>query len=100
MLGMADVPQELLSQGEEKLGVYKYLIGSMTKEEKQDPSLLKGSRADRVVKGSGRSYEELRDLLKHYEATKKMVNLFRKGRDRKLLGLAKRLEGLNLKGLM
>lgn len=99
MLGVTDVPKELLSQSEEKLQVYRYLLDSMTRNEKQNPEKIKGTRAERIVRGSGRSREELRELMKHYDSTKKMINMFKKGRSRKLMQLAKRFKGLDLQGL-
>ncbi len=99
MLGVTDVPRELLSQSEEKLEVYRYLIDSMTEKEKKDASMIKGSRARRILEGSGRSKKELKELLKHYQATEKMIKMFKKGRSKKLRSLAKRFKGLDMKGL-
>ncbi|WP_101843860.1 signal recognition particle protein [Halobacillus sp. Marseille-P3879] len=49
------------------------IIQSMTKAERQDPSLMNASRKKRIAKGSGRSVSEVNRLLKQFEDMKKMM---------------------------
>ncbi|MFG6148941.1 signal recognition particle protein [Halobacillus sp. B23F22_1] len=49
------------------------IIQSMTKAERQDPSLMNASRKRRIAKGSGRSVSEVNRLLKQFEDMKKMM---------------------------
>ena len=49
------------------------LIDSMTPAERHRPEILNGSRKKRVAKGSGRSVQELNQLLKQFAQMKKMM---------------------------
>ena len=46
----------------------------MTKEELENPKLIKRSRINRIAKGSGSDPQEIRDLLKQYNQSKKMMS--------------------------
>lgn len=67
------VPEDLLQVQEEKLKKYKYVIDSMTKEEREDADLIHASRIKRIAKGSGTSEREVRELLKQYKQSKKLI---------------------------
>ncbi|WP_096199334.1 signal recognition particle protein [Bacillus sp. FJAT-45350] len=49
------------------------IVRSMTKAEKQDPSLMNASRRRRIAKGSGTSIQDVNRLLKQFEDMKKMM---------------------------
>ena len=49
------------------------IIQSMTKEERNNPSILNGPRKKRIATGSGRSIAEVNRLLKQFEEMKKMM---------------------------
>ena len=51
------------------------IIGSMTKEERANPDLINKShsRKSRLVRGSGRSYQEINNLTKRFEEMKKQM---------------------------
>src|SRR5699024_2412052 len=49
------------------------IIQSMTKKERQDPSLMNGSRKKRIEKGSGTSVSAVNRLLKQFNEMKKMM---------------------------
>lgn len=49
------------------------IIQSMTKEERNNPSILNGPRKKRIAQGSGRSIAEVNRLLKQFEEMKKMM---------------------------
>lgn len=71
---------ELLAQQEKKLKAYKVIIQSMTKEERENPEIINSSRIARIAKGSGRSEQEVRELLNNFNQMKKMVQKI-KGRE-------------------
>ncbi len=49
------------------------IIQSMTPQERQDPDLINNSRKARIVKGSGKSIQELNKLLTQFNDMKKMM---------------------------
>ena len=70
------------------------IIQSMTKDERRNPQLLNGSRRRRIAKGSGRSIQEVNQLLKQFTEMKKMMKTMNKmmksGRDLKHLPMLKK----------
>jgi len=70
-LSMMKLPD--LEKQEEKLKHFKYIIQSMTKEERENPNIINSSRIKRIAKGSGRPESEVRELLEQYNAMKKMM---------------------------
>ena len=67
------VPQELLEVQEEKMKKYKYIIQSMTKEERENPEIIHASRIKRIARGAGVSEKDVRDLLKQYKQSKRLI---------------------------
>jgi signal recognition particle subunit SRP54 len=65
-----------------KLGKYKVIMDSMTNYEKEEPNSIKGKRIDRIATGAGVSSHEVRELLKQYNQSKKMMGSI--GKDRKV----------------
>ena len=55
------------------------IILSMTKEERENPSLLDASRKNRIAKGSGRTMVEINRLLKQFSDMQKMMRAVQKG---------------------
>ncbi len=51
------------------------IIHSMTPRERANPSLLNGSRKQRIAKGSGTTIVEVNRLLKQFEQTSKMMRM-------------------------
>ncbi|BDV02243.1 MAG: signal recognition particle protein [Candidatus Hepatoplasma vulgare] len=59
---------------ESRMKVYKYLIDSMTEKEKKTPALLNHpKRKNRILKGSGRSAQELNSLVHEFDKMKKQM---------------------------
>ena len=50
----------------------------MTPEERQNPSILNGSRRRRIATGSGTTVREINDLMKQFEQMKKMMKTMSK----------------------
>jgi len=75
-MGKMNIPKDKLKEQEENMKIWKYLMDSMTVQEKDNPSLMNESRIQRIVKGSGRDETEMRDLIKQYKQMKKMMKAF------------------------
>ncbi len=71
-LGMR-LPEGVLEKQEQKMKIYKYIIQSMTRDERNYPDLITPSRMKRIAKGSGRTESEVRELLNQYQQMKKMM---------------------------
>jgi signal recognition particle subunit SRP54 len=66
----------------------------MTPEEKENADLIHASRIKRISKGAGVTEKDVRDLLKQYKQSKKLIRKFggMKGMKRgALMKIAKRL---------
>lgn len=57
------------------------IIHSMTPGERQDPSLLNGSRRKRVASGSGTTVQAVNQLLKQFDETRKMMKMVATGKN-------------------
>lgn len=57
------------------------IIYSMTPEERQDPSLISGSRRKRIARGSGTDVQEVNRLLKQFAETRKMMRMVSQGKN-------------------
>ena len=57
------------------------IIYSMTPEERQDPSLISGSRRKRIALGSGTDVPEVNRLLKQFAETRKMMRMVSQGKN-------------------
>lgn len=71
--GGLKLPTDMIEGQEDKMKKWKFMLGSMTKGELEDPDILNGNRVDRVAKGSGATTHEVRELLKQYKQTKKLM---------------------------
>jgi signal recognition particle subunit SRP54 len=69
-------------ESQKRLSKYKVIMDSMTKEEKDEPNLIKGKRIERIAAGAGVSSQDVRGLLKQYYQSKKMIGSM--GKDRKM----------------
>jgi signal recognition particle subunit SRP54 len=75
--------QDQLDLAEEKMDHYKYIIDSMTPDERENPKILNASRVKRIARGSGTDEKEVRELIKQYNAMRKMLRQL-KGKRRML----------------
>ncbi|GAA0445353.1 signal recognition particle protein [Lentibacillus halophilus] len=79
------------AQIDEKQLVYvEAIIQSMTKDERQDPSIMNASRKKRIAKGSGTSVSQVNRLLKQFNEMKKMMKQMTSGQK------GKKGKGMNL----
>lgn len=68
---MEQVPKEALDDYE--LVKVESMIDSMTAQERAFPDKLNESRMKRIAKGSGRSYNEVKDLFERFKMTRAMM---------------------------
>lgn len=69
---------------EKKIERTKAIILSMTKKERNDPSIINYSRKTRIANGSGTSIQEVNQLLKQFDQTKQMMKMMRGKRGLKM----------------
>ena len=55
------------------------IVLSMTPKERKNPDIIKASRKTRIAKGSGRSVQEVNQLLQQFEQMKKMMKQMSNG---------------------
>jgi signal recognition particle subunit SRP54 len=63
-----------MDETQDRLEKFKVLMNSMTKEELENPKIIKRSRINRIAKGSGSDPQEIRELLKQYNQSRKMMS--------------------------
>ncbi len=98
--GQLKLPKDMLEVQEGKLKKWKFAMDSMTKKELEDPEIMTSDRMERIAKGAGISTGEVKDLLKQYRQSKKVVKMFKGASPKKMqqmigkMGGMKGLEGL------
>jgi signal recognition particle subunit SRP54 len=79
-----------LDKAEGRVKVYKSIIQSMTKDERENPDRINASRVKRIAVGSGRTDKDVRELLSRYKQTK---NLMKASKGREFRNMVKRMGG-------
>lgn len=59
-----------------KLQRFRVIMDSMTDEEMKDPTIVRSSRIKRIARGAGVENKDVRELLKYYNMTKRMMKGF------------------------
>ena len=72
------LPKNASQITEEKLAMYKIMMDSMTEYELTHPDVIKQSRVKRISRGAGVRNEDVKELLKYYNMTKKAIKGFGK----------------------
>ena len=67
------LPDEALEDAEDKIGKWRFIIQSMTKEERENPKIVNASRIRRIARGSGTREKEIKDLIKQYNNMKRLI---------------------------
>jgi signal recognition particle subunit SRP54 len=83
-----EVDDEFFEQSESKLKKYKVIMDSMTYYEMENPEEIKGSRLERIARGSGFNSTDVKELLKDYKRIKDMAKNL-KG-NRKIISMMKK----------
>ncbi|MBQ3213562.1 MAG: signal recognition particle protein [Clostridia bacterium] len=68
-----------VSIDEKELDKNKAIIQSMTKKERRNPDLIKGSQKRRIADGSGTQIQDVNRLLKQFEQSKMMMKQMKNG---------------------
>ncbi len=76
-IGNLGIPKDMLDTQEGKIEKWKFILNSMTKKELEDPDIIDTKRIDRIAKGSGCSANEIKDLIKQYNQSKKVMKLMK-----------------------
>ena len=72
--GMSDFSKQVEdSDADKQINKTKVIIQSMTKREREDPSIIRGSHKRRIAKGSGTSVDEVNKVINQYDKMKKVV---------------------------
>ncbi|MBQ9202337.1 MAG: signal recognition particle protein [Bacteroidales bacterium] len=66
------------------------IINSMTPEEREHPEIIAASRRQRIAKGSGTSIQEVNNLMKRFDETRKMMKMVSQAKPGKMHGGKKR----------
>ena len=92
--GMNQMPDQIKSQVNDKFATNTIaIINSMTRQERQFPAVLNGSRKRRIAKGSGTQVQDANRLIKQFTQMQKMMKKVSKG------GMDKLLRGMPGRGL-
>ena len=84
--GMGQIPKAMKSQvNDDRLKKMRVMIQSMTLQERQHPSIIKGTRKQRILKGSGTQVQDLNKLLKQFLQMQKMMKKVSKGGSVKMM---------------
>lgn len=75
MPGMNSKALQNVDVDEKKMGRTEAIIKSMTKHERNEPSIINGSRRKRIAVGSGTTIQDVNKLLKDFEEIKKMMKM-------------------------
>ena len=75
------------------------IICSMTKKERENPSILNGQRRLRIAKGSGTTVEQINKFMKSFELTQKMMKEMTSGKGMKNMMRNLNKAGVNTKAL-
>ncbi|MGY8914148.1 MAG: signal recognition particle protein [Flavobacteriales bacterium] len=70
------------------------IIHSMTPEERSNPTVLNASRKVRVAKGSGRTVQEVNQLLKQFNQMSKMMKMMQGGGGKKMMQMMGAMKGM------
>lgn len=73
-----NIPDEMMDQAEDRLKRWRFIMQSMTPEERDKPKIFTASRIRRVARGSGTAEKDVKELLKQYATMKKMMKTIRR----------------------
>jgi len=71
-----------MDETQNKLKRFRVIMDSMTEEERENPDIIKSSRIKRIARGAGVENKNVKELLKYYNMTKRMMKGF--SSDRKM----------------
>ena len=73
-LGMSGmVKEDKVEEMQVKMERWRFIIQSMTKEEKKDPDVINESRRKRIARGSGLAEGDIKEMIKQYNTSKDII---------------------------
>src|SRR5690606_35415819 len=81
------VKEEQLDAMQVRMERWRFIIQSMTKEEKKDPDIINESRRKRIARGCGLPESEIKAMIKQYNDSKTMM---KQSKGRQMQGLLRR----------
>ena len=98
--GMGAMADQIKGQINDKMVLHmEAIILSMTKKEREHPEIIKASRKKRIAMGAGVKVQEVNQLLRQFETTRRMMKKFGKGGMRKMAGAMRGLMGGGMGGM-
>ena len=79
--------EDQLDALEGKMEKWRFIIQSMTRDEKRNPEIINESRRKRIARGAGLTEHEVRDLIKQYSNSK---TLMKQAKGRQLQGMLRK----------
>ena len=71
------------------------IINSMTPEEREDPSVINGSRRKRIAAGSGTTIQEVNRLIKQFDDTRRMMKMVTASKGRGMANMMRNMKNMN-----
>ncbi|MFW6120382.1 MAG: signal recognition particle protein Srp54 [Petrotogales bacterium] len=65
-----------MDETQNKLKRFRVIMDSMTDEERENPNIIRSSRVKRIARGAGVENKHVKELLKYYNMTKRMMKGF------------------------
>jgi signal recognition particle subunit SRP54 len=81
------VKEEQLDALQGKMEKWRFIIQSMTKDEKRNPDIINDSRRKRIARGAGITEHDVKELVKQYNNSKTMM---KQTRGRQMQGMLRR----------
>ncbi len=99
-MGGMNIPKDMLQGQEGKLKKWKIIMQSCTKDELENPDSITRSRIERIAKGAGVTISQVRELLKQYRMSKKMMKAMKGlgGKNADMGKIMKKFQGKMPKG--
>lgn len=72
----AKLPEGTMDDAQARLGKFKVIMDSMTDKELEEPGIVRSSRIKRIAYGAGVEPKNVKELLKYYNMTKRMMKGF------------------------
>jgi len=69
-----------MDETQQRLQRFKIIMDSMTAQERENPDLIKASRIKRIARGAGVENRQVKEVIKYYNMTKKMMKGFSSNR--------------------
>ena len=98
LVGMIPGASKMMKDSDEQIDNDSFkpveaIINSMTPKERALPSILDHARKKRISKGSGRSVEEINQLLKQFGQMSKMMKMMQGGGANKMIQMMQNMKG-------